>query len=160
MFAMKIKTERKINPQFQKFLANVKGARDSYVTIGLHEDAGRYPQADLSVVEVGLWNEFGTENIPERSWLRAAISDNISEIKMLRVLAIKKMMTGEMNLQSALEMVGFRIQLMVQNKIKSNVPPENAPSTVAAKLRKGIAPNTLIESGLLLRSLTFKVVLK
>lgn len=153
------KTTKKVNPQFEKFLQGIKGAKDAYVTIGLHEDAGTYPDADVSVVQVGLWNEFGTETIPERSWLRSTLSDNISEIKAVRLLAIAKMMKGEMDLEGALNLIGFRIQVMVQNKIKSNVAPELSPATAAMKAKKGIAVQTLIQSGLMLRSVTYKVVM-
>lgn len=158
------KTTVKGQELVDKFFREIKKAENSYVTIGLHEDAGTYPPGkdgiSVSVVEVGLWNEFGTETSPERSFLRSAIDEGQSQIEAWRMELMSKVMMGTMSLEKSLEAMGFRIMTLVQNKIKSNVPPPNAPSTVAAKERHGVAPNTLIDTGLMLRSVTYKVVIK
>ena len=139
-----------------KRLKQLKGA---YVTIGVHEDAGQYTEGSHppSVVEVALWNEFGTSNIPERSFLRSAIDGNESLINSWLKEVCQKITFGEITVEKGLEIIGYRTQVLIQNKIKSNVPPPNAPSTVAQKQRDGVAPNTLINTGLLLRSITYKV---
>lgn len=131
----------------------------AFVSIGVHEDAGAYTAgADPpTVVEVALWNEFGTEKIPERSFLRSAIDENESQINKWREEALVQVLDGKWTLEKALESIGFKVQQLIQNKIKSNVPPPNADSTIKGKRREGLAPNTLIESGLLLRSITYKV---
>jgi|WetSurMetagenome_2_1015567.scaffolds.fasta_scaffold112317_2 hypothetical protein len=146
----------------KQFLANLAGAKESYVTIGLHEDAGQYTggKSNPSVVEVGLWNEFGTETSPERSFLRSTIDENQSLINNWRDEAINNMILKGWTLNKALEMMGFRIQVLIQNKIKSNMPPPLAKSTSDAKISHGLAPVTLIETGLMLRSVTFKVELR
>ena len=40
------------------------------VEIGLLDSAKPYPDG-TSVIDVGMWNEFGTIHIPARSWLRS-----------------------------------------------------------------------------------------
>lgn len=138
-------------------LAKVRG---SYVTIGVHEDAGRYSGSNApSVVEVALWNEFGTSHIPERSFLRAALDENVALINNWREEAIGMLLQGA-QVETALSMLGFRIMTLIQNKIKSNVPPPLAQGTVDAKVKDGVAPVTLIDTGLLLRSIAYKVVTK
>lgn len=149
-------TLKKNGPDIQKILDQCRGA---YVTIGVHEDAGQY-DSGVSVVEVAMWNEFGTTNIPERSFLRSTFDENATKINQWRELAIQNILTKGWSVEKALEMIGFRVMTLVQNKIKSNVPPPLAKSTAEKKLQNGIAPRTLIDSGLLLRSITYKVYVK
>lgn len=158
------KTTVKGQEKVDRFLRDIKYAATSYVTIGLHEEAGTYPPngdgISVTVAEVGLWNEFGTKNSPERSFMRSAIDEGQGQIEKWRMELMGKVMEGKMTLEQALNAMGFRIMTLIQNKIKSNVPPPNADSTLAAKKRHGVAPNTLIDTGLMLRSVTYKVVIK
>lgn len=151
--------------EFKELLKRMKGVGRSYVTIGVHSDAGRYTEGKSppSVAEVALWNEYGVPAsprrpaIPERSYLRSAIDQNASLINKWREELMRDIIDGKRTAEDALRAMGFRIQVLVQNKIKSNVPPPNAKRTVERKRKKGLAPNTLIETGLLLRSIGFKV---
>lgn len=129
---------------------------EAFVSIGVHEGAGQYEDG-TSVVEVALWNEFGTRSIPERSFIRSTIDENESLIDSWRDEMLKKLISDDWTVEKALEAIGFRIQILIQNKIKSNVPPPNAPSTLKHKAREGTSGGTLIDSGLLLRSITYQV---
>lgn len=142
-------------------LSRIKGAEKSYVLIGVNEGAGSYsgPNPPL-VAQVALWNEFGTSSIPERSFLRSAMNDNAALIEKWRMEMIENLVFKNWTMQKALEAMGFRIQTLIQNKIKSDIPPPNAPSVKAAKAREGVADQTLINTGLLLRSITYKVVIE
>ena len=141
---------------FKKFVAEMKKAKDCYVAIGLHEDAGEYKDG-TSVVNVGLWNEFGTDNIPERAWMRTTIDENQGALEEFRKGLIEKVQAGNLTVRQALEKIGMRIQVLLQNKIGSNMEPENAPSTLKAKARAGQGSRTLIATGLMQRSVTYKV---
>ena len=147
------------NPDvIRELVKRCKGASEAYVTVGVHEDAGEYEgDGAPSVVEVALWNEFGTHSIPSRPFLRTAIDENVAKINAWRVEAARKIVFGGWTVEKGLEMIGFRVQQLIQNKIRSDVPPPNAPSTAADKVRRGVAPNTLMDSTLLLRSVTYKV---
>lgn len=146
----------------KELFSRIKGAKNSYVSIGIHNDAGSYTEGKNppEVYEVALWNEFGTDRgVPERSFIRSTIDENEGLFQSWRQEMIVNILEKNWTLEKALSAIGFRIQTLVQNKIKSNVPPPNAPSTVAEKARDGVAPNTLIHTGLMLRSVTFKVFL-
>jgi hypothetical protein len=158
MIYSKTSTSVRGDAEYQDFLKRISDTKDAYVTIGLHEDAGQYPGENApSVVEVGLWNEFGTATSPERSWLRSAIDEGQGQINQWRDEAILHIMNDGWTVEKALEMMGFRIQVLIQNKIKSDVPPSLADSTAKAKTASGVAPVTLIDTGLMLRSVTYKV---
>jgi hypothetical protein len=143
----------------KKVRDRLKTLGKAYVTIGVHDDAGKYSEGNPppDVVEVALWMEYGTETIPERSFIRSTVDENVSKINQWREEAVRKIIFERLSVEKALESIGIKVQFLIQNKIKSNVPPPLAPSTKAAKQRKGVAPVTLIDTGLLLRSITYKV---
>lgn len=143
------------NPKFiEKLIEKLGAFKDAYVTVGAHEDSGVYPGPNApTVVEVALWNEFGTTTIPERSFIRSAVDDGQKQINEWRVEMLNKVIHENWTVKKALETIGFRVQVLIQNKIKSSVPPPNADST----LKQKIGTTTLIDSGLLLRSIGFKV---
>lgn len=159
MIKSKIRTTVKNQVVVDKFLQELAKARNSYVTIGVHEDAGEYPDADVSVVEVALWNEFGTRYSPERAWMRTTMDENEGQLNRWREELIGKMMGEGWSVEKALDAMGFRIMTLLQNKIKSNMPPPNAQSTIDAKAKKGVSPSTLMDSQLMLRSVTYRVVI-
>ena len=158
---IKIQTVTKVVGQklVNRIKAELAKYSEAYVTIGVHEGAGSYKDGQ-SVVEVALWNEFGTETIPERSFIRSTMDNQEEKINQLRDHALNQIVAGAFTIEKALEFMGLNIQMLIQNTIKSNMPPPNAPSTLKAKERKGVPARTLIETGLLLRSITYKVHLK
>lgn len=167
MIKSHIKTTEKNNEKFKKFMDMIKRHKHAYVTIGIHEDAGRYSAGNASVVEVALWQEFGTRTIPERSFIRSAIDDNVGKINSWREEMINNIVDKGWSVEQALDAIGVRIQILIQNKIKSNVPPpygsgrkpndaDRIQELQDAKKARGHAPVTLIETSLMLRSVTYK----
>lgn len=158
MIRPKITVKKDDSTNYKALMSRLKGLKKCYVTIGFHDDAGEYDDG-TSVVEVALWNEFGTDKTPSRSFIRSTIDENMSKINKWREEALENIIYKGWSAQKALEMIGFRIQVLIQNKIKSNVQPANAPSTQAHKAREGVPQRTLIETELMLRSVTYKVVM-
>lgn len=159
LIGIKLEIHDTKDPKWDKALKELKKANGSYVTVGIHEGAGSYSDGE-DVVNVALWNEFGTDTIPERSFFRSAIDGNEDKINAWREEALVNIIENGWTSEKALEMIGFRIQVLVQNKIQSDVPPPNAKSTTDEKVRKGVAPRTLLDTRLMLRSVTYKVVTK
>ena len=104
-------------------------------------------------------NEFGTSRIPSRPFLRSTVDSRNSEWSDYLGRAI----ANGVKPRQAVELTGERMVSDVQATIASNMPPANAPSTIRRKLRqedKGgglMHTGTLIDTGSLLRSITFKV---
>ena len=159
MIRSKIKTTDSKPTQIAELLARLGKKAYSYVSVGVHEGAGSYSEGNPppTVVEVALWNEYGTRTIPERSFIRSTVDENMGILNRWREEMIDNILNKGWTVEKSLEAIGFRLQQLIQNKIKSNVPPPNAESTVAQKQRDGVAPVTLIHTGLLLRSITYKV---
>lgn len=173
MIKVKVEIREKGKREWQEYEKRFKQLKGAYVTIGVHEDAGKYQGSRAPLVaEVALWNEFGTQDIPSRPFLALALDKNIGKINDWRMEAIDRVLNEGWPVKRAMEMIGFRVQVLIQNQIKSNTPPPNAPSTIRAKQRSGVLPkelksgpkgvktSTLIDTGLLLRSITYKVFVK
>jgi len=159
MIKASAKTEVKGDKEFDKFVQQMKKIKDGYVSIGVHEGAGHYTEGNHppEVYQVALWNEFGTERSPSRSFIRSTMDENADKINQWREEMLENIAEKGWDIEKALDAMGFRIAQLIRNKIMSNVPPPNAPSTIAAKEAKGEPTVTLRATELLLRSITWEV---
>ena len=72
--------------QTPQILAALKRAGKSYVTVGVHNDAGQYGQGGVNAAtpaKVALWMEYGTENMPKRPFLYPSIARNKAAIAQI-----------------------------------------------------------------------------
>jgi len=137
----------------------LKQVDKSFVTIGIHNDAGTYENG-IDVALVAFWNEFGTRKIPARPFIRSAIFNNLETLKKktdeLEVAALLRKKT----VKQALDSIGFTMQELIKGRINtaSQWAAPISAATKAAKLKGGAlrGPVPLINTGLLLRSVTFK----
>jgi hypothetical protein len=123
------------------------------ITVGVHSGEGSATYEDgATVLEVAIWNEFGTSRIPARSFLRAWFDENRDEAKELWEALLKQVALGKITREVAIERFGLHCVGQIQERIASNIPPPNADSTVK---RKGSSV-ALIDTGQLRSSITFK----
>jgi hypothetical protein len=159
----KVTTKEKTSTEFAKFMKEISKKRwRPYVAVGLNEDAGEYEDGE-SVINVGLWNEFGTKDIPSRPWLRSVVYGKEEQINRIRANVVKQIASGKIDMKKGLEILGARIVLLIQNQILGRGPFEaNADSTISSKKRKNVSPpnRPLYDSGLLARSVTAKVYMR
>jgi|LakMenEpi03Aug12_release.lakeMendotaPanAssembly.Ray.scaffolds.fasta_scaffold61047_9 hypothetical protein len=110
----------------------LKRLQDSSITVGVHKDAGSYEGGE-SVVDVATYNEFGTPDIPERSFLRSTIGNNRAKYKGEFEKAYLEAIRGGMNLRAAAGFIGNVARDDIKKTIKDMKEPGNAPSTIAKK---------------------------
>ncbi len=133
-----------------KILAEISRhlGRAKAVSIGFIDKA-TYPDGTL-VAAVAAYNEFGTERIPPRPFFRNMIKENKSRWPVnLRTFLKNK----NYDARAALGLLGQEVQEELQTSILSNVPPPNAPATVA---EKGFN-RTLVDTGVMLNSVASRV---
>jgi hypothetical protein len=137
---------------------------DAYVSVGVHtNENGDYEGTNVTTAQVALWNEFGTTRpgakypTPERSFLRSTEREQRAGTTKLQATLLAECLTGKMNPEKALKTLGTRLMFAVQNKIKSNIAPPNAPWTLRRKKELKQGTTTLIATGQLLRSIKFEV---
>jgi len=162
---IKMKVKGADMAKIKQRLANIwQGLGGNYVTVGVHKDALDYPNGE-SVAMVALTNEFGATTsdgvvIPERSFLRSAVNENKGAINQWRVEVLQKLAEKKITAHKALTIMGFRMQVLVQEKIKSNVPPPNAQLTRDLKKERGQIPETLRATEHMLRQIGYQVYLR
>ena len=137
------------------------GAAKSFAKAGvLGKSAEREPgagqSAPFSNVDVAMANEFGTEAVPERSFIRAAFDNNqLKYIDQLRRLA-RAIYDRKVTVAQALGLLGAQCASDIRNLVRvgSGVPPPNSSATIA---RKG-SSHTLVDTGQLINAVTHEVV--
>ncbi len=109
--------------------------------------------ADSEVLKIAHAHEYGTDKLPERSFIRASFDAEQNTLKNIVDNAVDKVLAGTTSADSALEAVGAQAAQLVQNYIDSNkVTP---PSDFSRKTQH----TTLFETGTHIRDrIAYKVV--
>ncbi len=136
---------------FTKHKERIKHSGGS-VKIGILEGAGDHDM--VTVLDVAIWQEFGTMTIRPRSFLRAWFDENKVKAREMWNNLIKSVVAGKRTREEAMELFGLWAVGGIQRRISDNIPPPLAKSTVR---RKGSSV-ALIDTGLLRSSITSKVV--
>jgi len=132
----------------------VKRLQDSAITVGIHKTEGVHKNSNgATVVEVGTYNEYGTERIPERSFLRSTVNRNLPVYKGKMKDAYLGAIRGTgMNLRAAMSFIGGDVSDDVRKTIIEFTDPPNAPSTIKAKGRD----DPLVDTGQMRDSIKWK----
>ncbi|MDP9572673.1 UNVERIFIED_ORG: hypothetical protein J2W66_003166 [Agrobacterium larrymoorei] len=117
-------------------------------------------EADQDVINHAIWNNFGTQHIPERPFMQNAMRDNRASYKaamktsastIMEQVALGKRPADEK--RKALKRLGIKAQGDIQAEITSLRSPPNAPSTIR---QKG-SSNPLIDTGEMRNAVAFKI---
>ena len=120
------------------------------VRVGYQEGA-TYPDG-TPVVNVALWNELGTVDIPPRPFIRQTVDNNEAQFQGQMKSAANKLANGASS-EKVLNELGTFAKGLLQKEIKDGGFVANAPSTV--KKKKSDKP--LIDTGLLRQSANFVI---
>lgn len=111
----------------------------------------------------------GSFSIPERSFLRSTYDEKYNEWRIKTNQIFFDLITKRFSasytagVSKALGVIGAFIKTDIKNKIRRGIPPPNAPSTLAKKMKKGTGggqPVPLIDTGRMINSITFEKVIK
>jgi len=109
---------------------------------------------DPNVAEYATYNEFGTKSIPQRSFLRSTYDEQIGKWERQLENGIKGILNMKADASRVWDLLGIKAKGDVQKKLRSNIAPANAPSTIK---QKGSGKTTLFDTGALLRAITYEV---
>lgn len=140
------------------------------ITVGVHgteggelhdgatfaDDGALELPSDLTVADVASFHEFGTRNVPQRSFIRGWFDEQIDVNRELLRTALTEVVSGKRPLQQALERVALKMEANVKRRIRNRIPPPLKPETIA---RKGSSV-PLIDTGQLRASIRAKVSLE
>jgi len=122
------------------------------VSVGII-DAGSHIDGDLTVASIGFIHEFGTEKIPERSFMRSTIQEKKKDIIALQKKLLKQIVLGAISQNKALGLIGEFTSDLMSQKIVSISDPPNKSQTIK---RKG-SSNPLVDTGQMKNSITYEV---
>lgn len=126
------------------------------VTIGVHESKGSEIKkgADkLLLVDVATFHEFGTKDVPERSFIRSNDANNKAKYKTIIAELKDKIIFKGMNISTALGLLGEKIKLDIQSGIRKGLKPELKEKTIATKG----SSTPLVDTGQLINGITYQV---
>lgn len=133
------------------------GVRNTVITVGVHAADGREVHADSefgdTVLDIAIANEFGTETIPQRSFIRAWFDENRTKNKEAIKRMLQSVIGGKRTRTQAFELLGQAFVGQIQRKIAQGISPPNSPATVAWKG----SSKPLINTGQLRTSITYAI---
>ncbi len=146
-------------------------AGESYVKVGVLADDAKGglhaidPEtgkaADLTVAEIAACNEFGTDHIPARPFLRPTFDAVRPELERMSVKGILGILDGRLSVGQVLNLMGAFLAAETKKTITvgAEIAPTNAPSTKARKQAKGKGTvRTLVDTGRMVGAITWTVV--
>jgi hypothetical protein len=110
-------------------------------------------ESAVTLLQVAIFNEFGTSRIPARSFLRAWVDENEETIREKFFILMKSVVKGERTKEQILDLIGLWAVGQIQERISAGIEPGNAQSTID---RKG-SSKPLIDTGLLRSSISHMV---
>lgn len=113
------------------------------IAVGVLEGAG-HNREGIPIATYAHSNEFGTEKIPPRSFLRSTLDEKQERYTLDFARVLRRIVEGKIS-KAALAEIGVRVQNDIKEMITNINSPPNAPMTIALK---GF-DNPLIETGLM-----------
>lgn len=137
------------------------------VQVGILGIGGNIPgkgesRKEITVLEYGIYQEFGTSKIPARPFFSHALTSNRSDIQNYIEKLLNDILLGKLDGMPACIKLGLYLQGLVMQSIATanQWARPLSPKTVAIKSKK--APNRvnqpLIMDGFLIKSIRFQII--
>lgn len=127
----------------------VKPAHGVEIKVGVLEGDEQHGDDDLTILELATIHEFGTDNIPARSFIRGWFDENQDAIRAVLLQEFRKEVESGDYLAAGERVVLWAVA-SIQKRIADRIPPPLDPKTIA---RKGSSV-PLIDTGVLRSSIT------
>ncbi len=106
---------------------------------------------DIPVAQVASWNEFGTDTIPARPFMRNGINNNRK--KWIRLYK-DKLIKNKLDIIKTSEYLANIVVGDIKTSIDKTINPPNKQSTIAKKK----SSHPLIDTGRLKNSITYRIM--
>ena len=131
MAKVTVKVQQRGGEKLRRLLREAAKRRDTTVEVGFFSTAKYDDKKGTPVAAVAAWNEFGTEDIPERPFFRRALAeveDGVTKIVKAGIDTEKMVVDDRLAGR-----VGAYVAGQVQESITALKEPPNAPGTVRQK---------------------------
>lgn len=148
----------------QRQVAAMQRAQQASVKVGLPANEAATSQAYQSdgdksaptVLEVGIWHEYGTQHVPMRSFLRGPFEEKRDDIAKAIAAQFKLVLENDLDIEVALGRIGLTGVNISRGAFKTRGYGVWADIKQATKNAKG-SSQVLIDTGLLRNSITWVV---
>ncbi|MEX4662720.1 hypothetical protein MY639_00375 [Haemophilus influenzae] len=140
------------NKGLEKELELINKIGKARVKVGVQADAGVHSESGENLVDIGIWNEYGTAHIPSRPFIRQTFEDNQQAVAQYLGRVVENVAKGD-DLVQELSKLGQWYQDKQKKTLKSYPWTPNAPST--CKRKKSSKP--LVDTSQLVNSIRYKV---
>ena len=108
-----------------------------------------------TLIEIAAAHEFGTSNVPERSFIRRAFEDNTQEAQALMGKLARRIVEDKTSIDESLRILGTWGANLVRRTVTvgDHIPPPLKPETVK---RKG-STRPLVDKSHMINSLDYEV---
>jgi hypothetical protein len=106
------------------------------VTIGIHSDDAQHTHGTgegLTIGDIGAFHEFGTQTVPQRSFIRGWFDERQDFIAETLHKQLQAVVAGKRPVEQAAERVALAFEGDCKARIARNIPPPLAPATIKAK---------------------------
>ncbi|SSW67305.1 hypothetical protein AVE30378_02555 [Achromobacter veterisilvae] len=141
---------------FDQFVRLTRAINGRGVKFGIQADAGKDPETGADLLDIAIFNEYGTETIPARPFMRDFAEKNGKALGQAMERVAGAVQDGQLGVDAALDQLGAFAEkhqrAHVQQSKKWAKP--NAPSTVQ---KKG-SDVPLIDQGLMVGAIRYEKV--
>ena len=145
----------KLTEYGEKLKATLKEIDGLCAFVGFQDRSGKYEKGKnpASVAQVAMFNEYGTENMPARPFMRNTLEKHSDELKDFSTnVVLKGVMNGD-DAKTAMNKMGSYTKGLMQREIRDGEYAPNAPSTI----RKKKSSHPLIDTGRMRQSVVYEV---
>ncbi|HHF5750533.1 hypothetical protein [Haemophilus influenzae] len=140
------------NKGLEKELELINKIGKASVKVGVQADAGVHSESGENLVDIGIWNEYGTAHIPSRPFIRQTFEDNQQALAQYLGRVVENVAKGD-DLVQELSKLGQWYQDKQKKTLTSYPWTPNAPST--RRHKKSSKP--LVDTSQLVNSIRYKV---
>lgn len=144
-----------IDHGLDKLLRQADALRGSGVKVGIQANTANYIKDRTDVLDVAIYNEFGTATTPARPFMADAADKYRGDVATVMEHLARKVEDGA-DPSVALETLGQKYEAWQREHIRSGEFKDNAASTVA---RKGSSV-PLIDNAVMVNSVRYEVIKK
>lgn len=124
-------TVKHIDRGFRAAVERTSALAGTGVKIGYQVGSGSV--AGVDILDIAIWNHFGTENIPARPFMHDSAVKYSGEVGAAMTHLARKVQLGQASAYAALSTLGQFHQDQIVAQIRSGDFAPNAPSTIKRK---------------------------
>ena len=154
---MKKLTPEEFNERLQAQKDNVAKLKKLSVKVGIVSNSVGPYENGQTALDVGLIHEYGTEDIPRRSFLRAPFLTKKKEMDSFIQKQFQKVIEDGFPAEKAMELIGVKAQSISQEAFTTGGFGQWAELSQSTIEKKG-SSQILLDTGTLRNSITYEVV--